>query len=291
MLPEIEATVAAYPTDVASAVLVLSDVVRGERAGDETYFRNQLGRYTRTVSRIREIRPEPCRVLDIGSHYLHQSALLSSMGYDVYGIDVDVFADAAFVVRRASQFGVHNSTVNALENGQFLTGMDGKFDVIVFTEILEHITFNPVRFWRRVYELLTPNGMVYLSTPNAMRPAAVLRQFANLARLRGIGISLDEIMGNVTYGHHWKEYSAWEIRKYFTMLSADFVVHTNWYSSDLQGSGGPKAWLKKIASTVPWWRSDVEALVTRNGNAGFTRTSPQLRMHGPAAALPNGASH
>jgi 2-polyprenyl-6-hydroxyphenyl methylase/3-demethylubiquinone-9 3-methyltransferase len=258
--------------------VALTDVVRREHAGDESYFNSQLCRYARTVSRIREIRPEPCRVLDIGSHYLHQSALLSSLGYEVYGIDVDVFTDATFVRQRASTFGVHNSTVNVLERGEFLPGMEGHFELIVFTEILEHITFNPVRFWQRVYELLAPGGVVYISTPNALRPAAIARQLANLARLRGIGIGMDEIMGNVTYGHHWKEYSAWEIRKYFSMLTPDFKVETTWYSSDFQAAGSLKTRLKLLVALVPCFRSDIEALVTRTGNAGFTRAAPKLRM-------------
>src|SRR5690606_41501617 len=30
---------------------------------------------------------------------------------------------------------------------------DDSFDVILFTEIIEHITFNPVEFWRQVYRV------------------------------------------------------------------------------------------------------------------------------------------
>jgi hypothetical protein len=31
-------------------------------------------------------------------------------------------------------------------------------------------------------------------------------------------------MGTGTYGHHWKEYSAAEMRTYFSLLSDDFQV-------------------------------------------------------------------
>lgn len=269
--------------DLASAIRVLTGLVDVQRGGDDTYFRNQLPRYTRTIRRIQELRPPPCRVLDIGSHYLHQSVLLSELGYEVTGIDIALFTGASFVQERAGSFGIRNSAVNALEAGDFLVGQDGRFDLIVFTEILEHITFNPIRFWGRVYELLSPSGMVYLSTPNALRPAAWSRQMRNLLSFRGIGLSLDEIMGNVTYGHHWKEYSAREVHQYFAMLSSDFSVTTHWYSSDLGRDPSIKTRLKALLALVPCFRSDIEALIRRPGCGGFTARSPQLGMHTSAS--------
>ena len=211
---------------VAAAIDGLGMLVSSQLGGDETYFRNQLPRYARTLHRIQALRPAPCRVLDIGSHYLHQSVLLSRLGYQVSGIDISLFAEADFVQARARMCGIDNRAVNSLEAGEFLSDQKGTFELIVFTEILEHITFNPVRFWARVYELLAPNGVVYLSTPNALRPAAWARAMGGLLRARGIGISVDDILGNVTYGHHWKEYSVAEISRYFAKLSPDFAVLT-----------------------------------------------------------------
>jgi 2-polyprenyl-3-methyl-5-hydroxy-6-metoxy-1,4-benzoquinol methylase len=43
-----------------------------------------------------------------------------------------------------------------------------KFDCIIFTEILEHLNFNPVDTLKRLYDLLTPSGVIFLSTPNAL---------------------------------------------------------------------------------------------------------------------------
>jgi len=275
----------AAPTpDLASTIDVLAGLVATQHGGDENYFRNQLPRYARTAQRIEALCPAPCRVLDIGSHYLHQGVLLSCLGHEVSGIDIGLFTEADFVKERARAFGIRNTTVNALEAGSFLPEQESRFDLIVFTEILEHITFNPVRFWRRVYELMAPGGMVYLSTPNALRPAAWSRSLLGLLAFRGIGLSVDEIMGNVTYGHHWKEYSAAEIRRYFAMLSPDFSVATSWYSSDLSEGRGFKTRLKKLLAAVPCLRSDIEAVVRRPGHSGFTARPPRLRMQQAADA-------
>jgi 2-polyprenyl-6-hydroxyphenyl methylase/3-demethylubiquinone-9 3-methyltransferase len=263
---------------IAAAVEALGRLVITQRAGDERYFAHQLPRYQRTLRRLQSLRPAPCRVLDIGSHYLHQSVLLSELGHEVCGIDVPLFAQTPFVQERARAFGVRNESVDALADGDFLPGDEGRYGLIVFTEILEHITFNPVRFWQRVHALLAPGGIVYLSTPNALRPAAWVRQLGRLLAFRGIGIGLEEILGSVTYGHHWKEYSAWELHRYFALLSPDFSVETHWYSTDIDAGTGWRRAAKALLATVPCWRSDIEAVVHCRHAAGFVATAPELPM-------------
>jgi 2-polyprenyl-3-methyl-5-hydroxy-6-metoxy-1,4-benzoquinol methylase len=278
--------IAIQATDSAldAAVLALTGLVESQRSGDVNYFHNQLPRYARTIKRIQELRPAPCKVLDVGSHYLHQSVLLAKLGYQVTGIDIDLFTTVDFVSQRAKAFGIDNLTVNALEMGDFLHGQEGQFDVVVFTEILEHITFNPVRFWRRIHELLSPGGIIYLSTPNSLRPAAWLRQLRSLLLGQGVGLSLDGIFGTVTYGHHWKEYSAWEVKRYFALLSSDFTVQTHWYSTDNTTVRSAKSLLKAALSMVPHWRSDIEAVISRNGQGGFLLQAPSLPLQNRASA-------
>lgn len=266
------------PQDLNAAIQTLTRFVEVQRGGDQRYLTNQMPRYARTMARIQTLCPDRCRVLDIGSHYLHQSVLLRELGHEVTGIDIGLFANAPFLKERALAFGIRNSAVDALEAGTFLPGHEGQFDLIVFTEILEHITFNPIRLWQRIHQLMSPTGMVYLSTPNALRPAAWLKSLLALLSFRGIGLQVEEIMDNVTYGHHWKEYSSWEIKRYFALLSPDFEVTTRWYSSDLEQSQGLKTQLKKVVALVPPFRSDIEALIRRTGNAGFTAQAPELQM-------------
>lgn len=260
------------------AMTVLSDVVAQENGGDAEYFSRQRARYLRTLERIRGIRPAPCLVLDIGSHYLHQAVLLSQLGYEVWGIDIELFTGAEFVRNRSRRFNIHNITVKNLEDGDFLANLRERVDVILFTETLEHITFNPIRFWRRVYELLCPEGIIYLTTPNSLRPAAVARTVWNIITLGGIGLSVEQIFANVTYGHHWKEYSAREIKKYFRALSSDFKVETRWYSSDSAEGGGVKSAAKRLLGAVPCLRSDLEAVISLSRKTGVTARWPELPM-------------
>jgi SAM-dependent methyltransferase len=52
-----------------------------------------------------------------------------------------------------------------LEGGLFPQGDEGSFDIIVFTEIIEHIN-NPMPVLRSISALLKPGGRLYVTTPN-----------------------------------------------------------------------------------------------------------------------------
>jgi 2-polyprenyl-3-methyl-5-hydroxy-6-metoxy-1,4-benzoquinol methylase len=49
---------------------------------------------------------------------------------------------------------------------QPITFTKDKFDVIIFTEVLEHLKFNPVYTMKKLNEILTDEGSIFFSTPN-----------------------------------------------------------------------------------------------------------------------------
>lgn len=164
------------------------------------------------------------KVLDIGSHYLYTSMILSQLNFEVDGMDVPTFWNLEFVKNRALKFGITPIIQPDLANLPELQTVHARYDLIVFTEIFEHITFNPVRLWKTIYQMLKPGGKIYISTPNSLALPNLVRNFKNLVSLKSIGISVYDVLTKVTYGHHWKEYSAQEIRLYFQALSDDFEV-------------------------------------------------------------------
>jgi SAM-dependent methyltransferase len=266
-------------TDVRSALRGVSQLVDQQNAGDRDYLIGQLHRFEYTATRIQALCPTPCRVLDVGSHYLHQAMILRLLGYDVVGVDVPLFSRADFVTERSTSMGIRNVTIDSLEDGRLLVGegLDGTFDLIVFTAILEHITFNPVRFWRRIYDLMTPNGRILVTTPNGLRPAAFIRQVGRLLTLRGVGLPVADVLGTITYGHHWKEYSRAELTEYFRLLSPDFTVSTRCYV-DAPRRASLRGALARVASVMPFCRPELEAVVSLSGKSGAIAAEPQLPM-------------
>jgi len=57
----------------------------------------------------------------------------------------------------------------------------------------------------------------------------MLGALKRLLSLQGYGIRVGEILDTVTFGHHWKEYSAYELRLLFETLSPDFDVSITAY--------------------------------------------------------------
>jgi SAM-dependent methyltransferase len=90
--------------------------------------------------------------------------------------------------------------------------IDGTFDVVVFTEIFEHLRIDILGTMARIRDLLADDGVLYLTTPNGLSLDAWRRSL-----LRGrTGPSLVDEWSKLTrLGHmgHVREYSATEVEE------------------------------------------------------------------------------
>jgi len=246
---------------------------------DKEYFKAHERRFRHSMKSILSIVPAGARILDVGSHYLHQSALLRLLGFEVWAIDVPEFAEIDFVRQRAQRLDINLSSAPHLEKGQFLSLEDGSFDLILFCEILEHITFNPVDYWQRIHHLMRIEGRIYLTTPNSLRLINVISTLKRTLFLSGIGIDVPSILGAVTYGHHWKEYSKKELLRYFSLLSPDFLVDVRFYNyRPYPAIAGVKDLGRHLARMIGEWLiifdEELEVVVTLNRRSSFTAKAP-----------------
>ncbi|RZK05102.1 MAG: hypothetical protein EOO43_22140 [Flavobacterium sp.] len=213
-------------TEVVNALEKVAKIVK--QCGNENdinYFEYHKGRYLRMAQTLyKDKRPEGVSVLNMGSHYLHVSLLFKFLGYEVHSMDVSEFWELDFVKSRAEMYGLNSIIDNNFETLKSMEGINSKYDIMLFTEILEHITFNPILFWQKVYHIMKATGVIYISTPNSLCLANIIRSIARILTFRGIGLPVNEIFRTVTYGHHWKEYSSSEIQRYFARMSDDFNV-------------------------------------------------------------------
>ena len=136
---------------------------------DEEYLALHWRRFIRTFEFFDQqwSRSRGSRVLDIGAHWLHQSVLYARAGYEVTAAE---FGD---VLRQGGIRSLAESTDIRLhgyddlnEAGVFRTIGPDSTNVVLFSEVLEHLAFNPVSFWQSVYEILAPGGRIVLTTPN-----------------------------------------------------------------------------------------------------------------------------
>jgi SAM-dependent methyltransferase len=93
------------------------------------------------------------RVLNVGCGKKSQNDFLSTLGFDVYGIDYDIDADSERV------------RFHDLNTQDGIPFKDISFDAIICQEIIEHIE-NPWLLFRKVKASLKLNGIFVVTTPN-----------------------------------------------------------------------------------------------------------------------------
>ena len=265
----------------AAVVEALATVEERVRTSlDWDYWRYHRKRYeysARSISRaFPGKRPEDVRILDVGSHYLHLSSVLAELGFAVVGMDVEEFADDPLVKTRAAEAGIPNHLMGSLETGDFSLGEGDDFDLILFTETLEHLAFNPKEMWLGLFSLLRPGGRVYVTTPNGLSLRKLPLHLAGLCFRSGYGPSIKQVLGKPTLAIHWKEYSAREMKRYFPMLGIDAALTISFYrykpllrSCSLVDWGG--ALCNFFAELVPPLREEMEVWI----DASALRTSSQ----------------
>lgn len=91
---------------------------------------------------------------------------------------------------------------------------DGAFDLIVFSEVLEHLQGNPHHAFGELLRALRPGGRMVLTTPNLARLASRLRL--------ALGRTPLETVGPPGWGGHFREYTLHEVRA--LAVSAGFRV-------------------------------------------------------------------
>jgi 2-polyprenyl-6-hydroxyphenyl methylase/3-demethylubiquinone-9 3-methyltransferase len=175
---------------------------------------------------------QKANVLDVGAHWLHQSLLYALDGHQVTAADFsDTFEDPA-IHKIASDHRIQLLGYEDLSSSSAFDDLDDdSIDVILFCEILEHITFNPVGMWRTFYRILRPGGRIIITTPNYYSLKCLIPSLSRFFSGGGVGISVSEILHKKSYAHHWKEFSMNELRRYFESLSGDFDIQNQRYCS------------------------------------------------------------
>jgi hypothetical protein len=96
---------------------------------------------------------------------------------------------------------------------------DGSFDVVVFSELIEHLSLNPVWALSEIHRVLRPGGHVIITTPNAIS----LERLSYL--LRGVSHDDDRYVPHLGPGaRHNREYNSRELEE--LLYGTGFMLET-----------------------------------------------------------------
>jgi 2-polyprenyl-3-methyl-5-hydroxy-6-metoxy-1,4-benzoquinol methylase len=194
---------------------------------DTSYLRSHFARFSRTFDFCSVTLPKQATILDVGCHWLHQSFFFASRGHHVVGADAPNTLRLDSVRRVAAQLKVDLVSYTRLDLGQGLADLPSdSFDQVIFSEIIEHLAFNPLVLWKQIYRIMKPGARLLITTPNSMYYRRIISRLKSLVQSSEYGIGVDDIFSAGTYGHHWKEFSVPELTRYFGLVSTDFHIET-----------------------------------------------------------------
>ena len=155
----------------------------------EVYFWSQIPKWIRKDYSKQTVK----RCLDIGCGYGTLALYVKKLfNCEVYATDyIDAYLSPLSLVKKYNFF----FSINNIELDAF--PWDVKFDIIIFTEVLEHLNFYPVPTLKKIRALLSENGKLYLSTPDASQWGKVTKYYSHLDEMplpkKGLPIVNDHV--------------------------------------------------------------------------------------------------
>lgn len=184
------------------------------------YFLTHQNRYRYILNRILELKLSPDgKILDVGCYPPHLFSSLQKMGYKLWGIS-----------SKHEPMESKNVIPLDIEKDQFPFKANS-FDLVIFTEIMEHLVGNPDNYLSKIRRALKKGGRLIVTTPNV----AHLKNRAKLAIGKNIYFSLSQLKetncdtGSIYYRHN-REYTKEELVQLFE--SEGFrIVKADYFSS------------------------------------------------------------
>jgi 2-polyprenyl-3-methyl-5-hydroxy-6-metoxy-1,4-benzoquinol methylase len=176
---------------------------------EEEYLNYHALRYQETLGVLGP--GEGRRLLDVGAFPGHLSLSLKAMGFQVEALtgrgESPRFLEG--LIRRLSK----QQIPVALADVEFelFPYPDKSFDVVLATEILEHLPFNPFHMLQESFRVLKPSGKLVLSTPNLVKIDNLLRFASGRTIHPDIRLPFFKTFKSILIGRHIREFTADEL--------------------------------------------------------------------------------
>ncbi len=123
------------------------------------YFYAYTNRRKHTLELVKKIAQPGAKILDVAAGQGNFTLSLAELGYEVTWNDLR--GELADYVKLKKENGI----IHYAPGNVFTLGFEACFDVILITEIIEHVAY-PVNFIKKISQMVKPNGYIIMSTPN-----------------------------------------------------------------------------------------------------------------------------
>jgi 2-polyprenyl-3-methyl-5-hydroxy-6-metoxy-1,4-benzoquinol methylase len=151
------------------------------------------------------------RLLDVGAFPGHLSIAAHHLGFQVSGLTGKAESTTCLnlIEERFSRHRIPIAMAD-VESDPFPYA-DEFFDVVLASEIIEHLNYNPYRLLREAFRVLKPGGFILLSTPNLSRLDNRVRRWDGRSIHSEIKGRFYESFSSILSARHIREYTAMEL--------------------------------------------------------------------------------
>jgi SAM-dependent methyltransferase len=248
------------PTQVQDYLLSF-DMYAGAPQEARNYVHGSLRRFLTTL----EMTPpggEGQRLLELGAGPYYITLLLKK--YRRYELVLanffgDTFPSESEQIVRSEALGEEHVFRFRNFNGErdVFPYPDASFDMVLFCEIIEHLTVDPTHFLCEIHRVLKPGGHLLLTTPNVMNLDYIVRL------LRGTGNLFHPYSGYGVYGRHQREYTLHELADLLQGIGYTVVASR---VDDIYRYSRWQTWLRRWRRQ---WRDNLYVLARKTGERRY----------------------
>ena len=211
---------------------ILNEEIRDWERFDFLY---SYGRYEFLLERLSKVDLMGKKILDVGSGLLHQAVALSMLGADVFCIDAELKTTSNTSGKKLNyDFNKRRKLYHLKQHYidvqiEKFPYFNNYFDYVIFTEVLEHFWLSPVLALREIKRVLKYDGVLLLSTPNAI---SIIHRGCFLLG-KNVFPDITKVINDPIWSFHHKEYTMYELKKLLNILGFS-VIYSHSYDPFLR---------------------------------------------------------